>query len=90
MNKLFAEGKNTEKPIGQSYPMHLKNQRTRLSIGWFATPNKTNPMPTLRKFPILKKAVLAYETIKRLDNYTILEIDLKLADIIRYVHNWPI
>ncbi|HET8810064.1 MAG TPA: RNA pseudouridine synthase [Flavobacteriaceae bacterium] len=76
LNKLFAE-KKTEK----TYWAVVKNQPPK-ETGTLVHFLKRNPKQNKsyahnKEVPDSKKAILHYRTIKKLDNYTVLEIDLE-------------
>lgn len=76
LNKLFSEGKTKK-----TYWAIVKNSPEKMTgslIHWLVRNQKQNKSYAhLKEVPNSKKAILEYRTIKKLDNYCLLEIDLK-------------
>jgi len=76
LNKLFAEGK-TQKTYW-CVVQHPPEQRHGRLQHWLVRNQKQNKSYAYSKeVPQSKKAILEYRVVKNLDNYTLLEIDLK-------------
>jgi 23S rRNA pseudouridine1911/1915/1917 synthase len=76
LNKLFAEkeAKKTYWAIVKNQPEKAKN----VLVHWLLRNTKQNKSYAHKKeVPLSKKAILEYHMIKRLDNYCLMEVDLK-------------
>ena len=76
LNKLFSEG-NTRKMYWAVVQKMPKNQQEMLTHWLVRNPKQNKSYAHDKEMPNSKKAVLAYNILKKLDNYYLLEIDLK-------------
>lgn len=76
LNKLFSEGK-TKKTYWAVVTPSPKSQKGTLTHWLVRNPKQNKSYPHKREVRNSKKAILNYELLKRLDNYFLLEIDLK-------------
>lgn len=76
LNKLFSEGKTKK-----TYWAVVKNQPPKLEdslLHWLVrNPKQNKSYAHIKEVPNSKKAILDYHMVKQLDNYYLLQIDLK-------------
>ncbi|WP_350285607.1 RNA pseudouridine synthase [uncultured Croceitalea sp.] len=76
LNKLFSEGRT--KKTYWAVTKNVPEQRLGSLTHWLVRNQKQNKSYAYKKeVPNSKKALLEYQVLKRLDNYSLLEIDLK-------------
>lgn len=76
LNKLFSEGK-TEKTYWAVVKDVLENEQDTLTHWLVRNPKQNKSYAHIKEVPNSKKAILSYQLIRKLDNYSLLEIDLK-------------
>nr|WP_299388629.1 RNA pseudouridine synthase [Allomuricauda sp.] len=76
LNKMFAEGK-TEKTYWAVVKKKPPRESEVLTHWLVRNPKQNKSYAHSKEVPNSKKAILAYRTLKKLDSYYLLEIDLK-------------
>ncbi len=76
LNKLFAEGK-TKKTYWAIVKKSPDSEKGILTHWLVRNPKQNKSYAHKKEVPNSKKAILEYKTLKKLDNYSLLEIDLK-------------
>lgn len=76
LNKLFAEGK-TKKVYWAVVKNNTPKAEDSLTHWLVRNPKQNKSYAHLKEVPNSKKGILDYQTIKKLDNYYLIEIDLK-------------
>tara|TARA_R110002049_G_scaffold69206_3_gene179253 strand:+ start:704 stop:1396 length:693 start_codon:yes stop_codon:yes gene_type:complete len=76
LNKIFAE-KDAKKTYWAVVKQQPKNSKETLTHWLKRNPKQNKSYAHIKEVPDSKKAILAYTILKKLDNYYLLEIDLK-------------
>ena len=76
LNKLFSEGK-TQKTYWAVVKQPPQNSEDTLTHWMVRNPKQNKSYAHTKEVPNSKRAVLEYRLLKRLDNYFLLEVDLK-------------